>query len=99
MATVEGRIQRLERQRQRLLREEEIRQLDNRSDEELLFFAQHGYFKTRNDSQRVVSAGEVRAYERELNEVSRGRTEAELLFFAINGDWPPNEEGESCRNR
>lgn len=88
MATVKNRIRRLERQEHRRWCEESIRQFENRSNEELEFFALHGYFEIRNDNQRVVKPEEIRALEKELFTLARGRTDADLKHYIEHGAWP-----------
>jgi hypothetical protein len=92
MATVKNRIRRLQRQQHRRWCEESIRQFENRSNEELLFFALNGYFKVRNDNHRVVKPEEIRALEKSLYAFGRGRTEAELKYYIEHGAWPEREQ-------
>jgi hypothetical protein len=87
MATVKNKIRRLQRLQHRLRCEESIRQFENRSKEE------RGHFKVRNDNQRVVKPEEIRAFEKSLYALARGRTLAQLKYYAEHGAWPEREQG------
>jgi len=91
MASVKSRILRLQRLLYRRFYEETIRQFENRSNEELKFFAMNGYFEIWNDNRRVVTPAEVRAFEEELYTLVRGRTEADVMYYAEHGSWPERE--------
>jgi hypothetical protein len=95
MATIKNRIRRLQRQQRRRWCEESIRQFENRSNEELRFFALNGYFETSNHNQRVVKPEEIRAFEKSLYALGRGRTEAELKYYSEHGAWPEREKRPS----
>lgn len=95
MARVKSRIQRLQRQQRYRWYEEAILQFENRSSEELEFFALHGYFEVSNNNQRVVKPEEVRAFEKDLNAFARGRTEADFIHYAKHGSWPEPDKASS----
>jgi hypothetical protein len=92
MATVKNRIRRLQRQQHLRWCAETIRQFENRSNEELVFFASNGYFEIRNDNKRVVKPEEIRALEKELYSLGRGRTDADLKHYAEHGSWLEREQ-------
>jgi hypothetical protein len=79
-AEIKKRVRALERQRHRRWCEEAIRQFDNRSEEELEFCAQHGYFANLNDSKRKVTSEELRTFEKGLNDFQRGKSSADFDY-------------------
>lgn len=95
MARVKSRIQRLQRQQRYRLYEEAIRQFENRSPDEYEFFASHGYFEVSNNNQRAVTPEEVRAFEKDLKALARGRTDADLVYYAEHGSWPERDYSQS----
>jgi hypothetical protein len=74
-AEIKKRVQALERQRHRRWCEAAIRQFDNRSEEELEFCAQHGYFAKSNANRRKVTSEELRTFENGLNDFRRGEAQ------------------------
>jgi hypothetical protein len=79
-AEIKNRVRALERQRHRRLCEEVIRQFDNRSEEELEFCAQHGYFAKLNDNRRKVTSEELRTFEKGLKDFQRGKSTADIDY-------------------
>ena len=79
-AEIKNRVRALERQRHRRWCEEAIRQFDNRSEEELEFCAQHGYFAKLNDNKRKVTSEELRTFEKGLNDFQRGKRSADFDY-------------------
>jgi hypothetical protein len=89
--TIKSRLLKLEQRIRFLTVADHIRQREGRSDEDLEFFALHGWFETRNNNQRVVTAEEVRTYEAECRALVAGRTKQEVEYFIANCHWPGEE--------
>jgi hypothetical protein len=79
-AEIKKRVRVLERQRHRRWCEEAIRQFDNRSEEELEFCAQHGYFAKLNDNRRKVTSEELRTFEKGLKDFQRDESSADIDY-------------------